>query len=185
LAVVAAALLLLGGLAGIGMWRGWPQRLSPQDREVLLVAAELAPLHEFVLRSDGEKFSKVQFLSGRSELSYRYDHPDPAAPFHLVSRVVVAPTKAEARAVYQRVATELEAAGADDGATFEERPSFPWGDAIRYGVLVGDEGVAGRVLTCRSGTKVFCLELSGVGLDDSDWGELTAMALQSLESYQP
>jgi hypothetical protein len=184
LAVVAAALLLLGGLAVIGLWRGWPQRLSSQDRNVLLVAAELAPLHEFVLRSDGERYSKVQYLGGRTELTYRYDHPDPDASFQLASRVIVAPTKTEARAIFQREALDLESAGGD-GARFEERPSFPWGDAIRYGVLVGEEGVAGRVLTCRSGTKVFCLELSGVDMIDSDWGELTAMALQSLESYQP
>jgi hypothetical protein len=167
------------------VWRGWPARISSSDREVLFVAAELSPHHEFVLRSDGEQFAKRRYFNGRTELSYRYEHPDPAAEFQLASRVIAAPTRAEARDFYQRLAGQLDVSAAGAGYTFEERPSFPWGDAVRYGVLQDGEAIAGHVLACRAGEKVFCLELSGVGLDDSQWGELISSAMQSLESYPP
>jgi hypothetical protein len=183
--VVVAALLLLGGLVSVGIFRGWPQRLSAEDREVLVVAAELTPHFEFVLRGDAEEYSKTRFYNGRTELSYHYEHPDPAAPFHLECRIVVATDRAEAHSVYHDIAGSLEFRGQDDGATFEERESFPLGEAARYGVLLGPDGVAGHVVACRTGQKVFFLEVLGVGLDDSQWGELTSAGLHSLESYEP
>jgi hypothetical protein len=186
--VLGAAFLglaVLGGFLVVGMWRGWPSRVTPSDREVLVVAAELAPLFDFVLRSDAEAISKTSFLGGRTELEYDYAQPDPTSPFQLHSRVIVASDRAAARSLYQQLASQLGAGASVDLAWIERQGSFSWGDASRYGVFLDDGKVVGQRLACRRGEKVFYLELSGIGLDDSQFTELVAASLQSLESYSP
>jgi hypothetical protein len=178
-------LAVLGGFFAAGVWRGWPSRVTPKDREVLVVAAELAPLIDFVLRSDAEAVSKTRYVGGRTELAYEYAHPDSSSPFHLRSRVIVADDRAAARSLYQQLASQLGAGASADLVWMERNRSFSWGDASQYGVFLDDGRLVGQRLACRRGEKVFYLELSGVGLDDSQFTELVAASLQLLESYSP
>jgi hypothetical protein len=178
-------LAVLGGFFAAGVWRGWPSRVTSADRDVLVVAAELAPLFDFVLRSDAETISKRRYLGGRTELAYEYAHPDPALPFHLRSRLIVVGDRAAARSLYQQFVSQL---GVGDSAAvtwMERNRSFSWGDASQYGVFLDGGQPVGQKVACRRGEKVFYLELSGVGLDDAQFTELVAASLQSLESYSP
>jgi hypothetical protein len=185
--VALFALALLGGLVAAGWNWGWPDSLSREDREVLMVAAELTLfLPDFVLRSDAERFSKRQFFDGRTELAYEYLHPDPAAPLRLASRVMIAPNRAAARTLHQAHAESFDALAAESGYSLEFRDRFfTWGDASRYGVLMDGDDAAGYVLACRRGEKVIAVELTGVALEEGLFGELVLPSLQSLESYQP
>ncbi|MBW3598160.1 MAG: hypothetical protein KY475_12930 [Planctomycetes bacterium] len=185
--VVLAALGLLGALLGAGLTWGWPSPLSREDRDVLVVAAELAPLlPEFVLRSDAESFSKRQFFDGRVQLAYHYINPDAATPLRLTSRVTVAANRAEARSLYEMEAAALGTTAQRAGYELDQRGGFfAWGDASRYGLLRDGAEAAGYVLACRRGEKVIVVELSGINLDEGLFGELVLPSLQSLESYEP
>ncbi len=185
--VVGALLIGLGVFAAVTVGMDKVD-VTAADRELLVTAADVAPhAGGFIPLAVAEKFTRIEYIDGSSEIDYAYDPGMTAHPF-ITTTVSHEVTDDDADMVFGIEWNLMKTAlSLGPGATFEEDNDFyQAGDMSRFGVLYESDKPIGHLFVAREGNSVYAFSISGAAiLDPEVWETLFSDRVESLDEPPP
>ena len=172
-ALVILGVTLIGGavLVGgtlLGLRRGqMPLTVRPEDREVLVTAADLVPFApDLLVRTDGESTRRFRTIDGRYVLRYEYEHPDPTRELGIVCEIIVEPTEEAAAARFADFSARLTPSGDSRVEAIGFRPEETgWEGEFKFGLLTDQGDPAGFLAVGRLEDRLYGLRVMGMAID--------------------
>ena len=186
---IAALAAIVIGLGALFYYTSEEEPVSPQERELVVQAGELAPLLEGVeVDPAAESIVKTRYFDGSFDIDYEYTHPG-EQPLYVQSSVHFEPSVSDARTTYRALGVGLTMGLSLSGEEIEQAERndlLKWGDESRCAILTAQGQPVGNFFVARQDRRVFHVLISGHVIEDPQaLRELVEPHLKRLESYQP